>query len=574
MCGIDDDRFAEDVARAAACGATHVNIGDLPVKPRHEKTDPADPYLEYSFILGCLFRFVVPDELRCMTPVEYEETTMTALRRRCSVLRQHGLKGRLWLLEPHCWPEKVFEQHPTWRGPRVDYPPRTRRPYYAPCIDHPEVLRLYRESVARLLRELPEIDTFRLTTNDSGSGICWSADLYSGTNGPAACRERAYGVRVRDFLQTWIDGAADAGVDARVFLSPRGMSAAQAESARLQCTGRCTVLPTPGGFPGAGASAGGPRPTIGIPDPITFLERLSGALDAPEVLITCGCETHWRLFEQFVKTPVRAYAAKAQMITDLAGDLANSADTVETLIAAWQTVAAALRQIDALPWRGLIFEHGVLSKRWLTRPFVAFPEDLTDDELSYWRPYLFEAGGPGEVFDMTNVHAVKMIEGMPQGTFVRQVCNQAAAGLVAAATQLCDVAGQVDPGDLLRIDADRVRALSHLFRTAGNAALFQVCLDRATDPGLAGKEWPISWIGIGRPRSFLRELVRDEIDNVTTLADLIDAVAQPVFKLGARADDEDCYMLPPDLSTKLRLKAQIMCRHIPDIDRLIPYPVQ
>jgi len=571
--GIPDEEFEAQVARAAGVGATHVDISKLPAKPRHEKTDPTDPYLEYSFILGCLFRYSVPDEVRCMTPAEYESLTRGTLKKRCRALRRHGLRARLWLLEPHALPEEVFEKHPDWRGPRVEFPPRAHRPYYAPCVDHPEVLDLYRRAAAVLLRDCPEIETFRLTTNDSASGICWSFYLYSGQNGPAACKTRPYGERVRGFLQAWLDGAEEAGVDARVLLSPRGMSAEQAADACARQPEGGVVLPTPSGVPNSSAGGGGPTPTIGIWNPISFLNGLANSLGVAEMLISPGCELHWRLLERFVAEPASTLIEKARLLTDIAADLVGP-ERAEDLVRAWQTLEAALGRINFLPWAGLLFEHGLLSKRWITRPFVSFPDELTEDESGYWRPYLF-AASEEEVLDMLNVHAVKVVNGVAQATFIRK--NMAAGGdeLNVVAAALDDLAGNATSesghGEL-RLMAMKLRALAHLYRTVANAVGFQTCMDRARELGPDAGDWPLYWTEGQHARVFITSILRDEMDNAAELADLLDAAPAPLLHTASRAEDEDCFTLPPNVADTLRRKAAAIGRHIVDVDRLFPYP--
>ena len=66
----------------------------------------------------------------------------------------------------------------------------SRHNYYAPCIDRPEVLALYRRAVARLCQLVP-IEEFFFLTNDSGGGICWHPGLYPGANGPEFCKNRS-----------------------------------------------------------------------------------------------------------------------------------------------------------------------------------------------------------------------------------------------------------------------------------------------------------------------------------------------------------------------------------------------
>lgn len=564
---------AGDLARAKALGATHVGVGRLPAKPRHEKTDPTDPYLEYSFILGHLFRYIVPDELRSMTPAAYEKQTYASLQRECEALREHGLRGWIHLLEPHAWSDEIFEAHPDWRGPRVEFPPRAKKPYWAPCVDHPEVLAIYRQTIARLCSELPEIDTFRLITNDSGAGICWSAKLYSGTNGPTTCESRPYGQRVRDFLKAFIDGAADAGVKATVLLTPRGMSEEQAEAARLCQPEGGHVLPSPAGFANTSAGGGGPSGSVGIINPVAYVEGLSRCVDSDELSTSPRTEFDWRLLERFIEKPARTAVERAQMLTDLAAEIVGD-EHAETLLGAWRTIHDALARIPHMPWGGLLFEHGLLSKRWITRPLVVFPEELTDDENADWLPFAWDGGNEGEKFNLCNVQATVMMEGVQLAYYHRRNCIAGCDELRGAADVLDDLSQHAAGNwpDELTLLAQRLRATACLYRTVGNAPMFQAYMDRVRESDAVGTDLTAFFCYGGPIRKVLNQLLRDEIENADRLAELIEANEQPVVAMSEDADAEDCFTLGPTLPDRLRRKAKIMRDHVMDVGRCFPFP--
>ncbi len=89
---------------------------------------------------------------------DYSGKVMKILEERCKILRKHGLKAAFSTFEPQMLPEKVFTDHPLWRGARVDHPMRSTLARFAPTIDNPEVLELYRESVSMLIKRCPEIE--------------------------------------------------------------------------------------------------------------------------------------------------------------------------------------------------------------------------------------------------------------------------------------------------------------------------------------------------------------------------------------------------------------------------------
>ena len=59
----------------------------------------------------------------------------------------------------------------------------------------------------QFVREVPELSSLYLLTNDAGGGLCWADWQYPGPNGPAHCRNRGVGPRVRDFIHALRDVA-------------------------------------------------------------------------------------------------------------------------------------------------------------------------------------------------------------------------------------------------------------------------------------------------------------------------------------------------------------------------------
>src|SRR5690606_38094007 len=101
---------------------------------------------------------------------------------------------------------------------RCEHPRRARNYYYSPCIDNAEILDMYRQGMADLVREM-DIEYLFIHTNDSGGGICWSNGLYPGANGPASCKERPMADRILGFVNALTEGAASAGKQVDIDLS-------------------------------------------------------------------------------------------------------------------------------------------------------------------------------------------------------------------------------------------------------------------------------------------------------------------------------------------------------------------
>ncbi len=93
---------------------------------------------------------------------------------------------------PQVLPEPFFSAHPELRGPRVDQVNRFRTPRFAPCVDQPQTLGLYREAMQNLLARCPEVEVFNFLTTDSGSGFCWVPVSFSGEGRRTGRRPHRY----------------------------------------------------------------------------------------------------------------------------------------------------------------------------------------------------------------------------------------------------------------------------------------------------------------------------------------------------------------------------------------------
>ena len=140
-----------------------------------------------------------PKELEPFVDTRYATQTGDILRQRCEVLGRYGLKGVWNANEPAVLPEAFFTAYPELRGPRIDQPNRSRKAYFAPNVDEPEMLRMYRDAMQQLLKTCPEADEFHWVTTDAGSGFDWTPSLYPGINGSSNDTTVRYRTGLRDF---------------------------------------------------------------------------------------------------------------------------------------------------------------------------------------------------------------------------------------------------------------------------------------------------------------------------------------------------------------------------------------
>ena len=145
--------FREMAIKAKEMGATHIMAAHMPRSRWMWERDLNDPYPNWSMAHAQLFKLVCPPELEAYLPKEHIKECFGLLKARCDILREIGLKPALFSNEPFWLPEEVYREHPTWRGARCDHPRRSKKPYYSPCIDNPEVLAMYRYAMKVLCED-------------------------------------------------------------------------------------------------------------------------------------------------------------------------------------------------------------------------------------------------------------------------------------------------------------------------------------------------------------------------------------------------------------------------------------
>jgi hypothetical protein len=182
--GMQEDlsQYDRKAALSKELGATHMSVTEgLPLATW--EIDPEDPYpMWFAHHAGMLTIFP-PSEVQPYVDAKYSANVSHVLEQRCAILGKYGLKGVWSANEPAVLPQAFFTAHPELRGPRIDQPNRSRKVYFAPNVDAPEMLHIYRESMQMLLKTCPEVEQFNWVTTDAGSGFDWAASLYPGING-------------------------------------------------------------------------------------------------------------------------------------------------------------------------------------------------------------------------------------------------------------------------------------------------------------------------------------------------------------------------------------------------------
>ncbi len=572
----DLQQFREFAAKAAQLGATHVAISDLPKSIWQWNLDRDDPYPNWGMMPASLFKVVVPEELKPFLPVDYAKKNLEIVTKRCAILKELGLKAAFVGKEPAWLPEAVYQAHPDWRGPRCEHPRRARNTYYAPCIDQPQVLDMYRKAVAELCRHAP-IEAFSLLTNDSGGGICWSVSLYPGQNGPSWCENRSYADRVVGFMSTIQAGARDAGLEAEVAMFYGSGYISQAEIASvipaLQ-TGQALNQKTRDGSAPSRLvgypwydNAMGPIP--GIPQVLRIAEHLQEAAKDPKTSLNVTFD-YWpypefvTLLEMFAKNPKTDLSGRIEMVhqTALAQVGEKHSAALESV---WEKISLAVQCIRSLGGDPLMWVATV-NQRWITRPLVPFPMELTPEEKDYYRKFQFQANSEEEAADLMNIQGFEIINGFSGSMIAGNIFLQAVNHLQAAIVELEKLCDSGLPKELALLQL-RLKVLNCFYRNAVYTIQYQDILDRA-DRSTPPKEE--NWYPMDGDQ-FLAEIqniTRHDVDNTLELANLIESSKEVLVLTASKPEEEDIFLLGPNLVEQLRKKVEITLKHQLELYRI------
>jgi hypothetical protein len=584
----DLEAFERNAARAKQLGATHIVITeDLP-PALWEMDVPGDPYPAWYMYHPGLLKIFPPAALEKYIDRDYAERVAALLQARCEVLRRLGLKAAYTANEPHVLPEAFFADHPDLRGPRVDHANRSRTPRFAPCVDQPATLALYREALQKLLKRLPEVEVFSFTTTDAGSGLCWTPALYPGLNGPSWCQRRPMEDRVAGFLTALNDAAGQLGRQISVDLveiAPRQWMIPTFDhpeliARKLPAGMAVNHLEGPDGHRIAirrfGGGAGEFAPVVGVPRPIAAMRALMAGGRAPgtkfvvSVGDAVGADFNFKVLEAFRKAGPRNEVDLWTTLHELASQTAGK-DNADDLLSLWMATDEAERYLGTLNFGAVLTMGGILG-RWVNRPLVPFPENLTNDEKSYYRPFLFQAKGEGQADDLIDIQAMRMYEGWGARLLVENIIEKVTGSLSraeAAAQRLRE--GSSSPGDW-ELLSQRLAALQCLVRGVDDIVAYQAQLDRVKALGVKPDPNPVLGAQSGWDRTDLMRLARNEIDNAMRLRQLLLSAKGPLLDLAPTPAEETIRRLGPDLPAQLKRKMDIMNAHWEDYKRLFTTP--
>jgi hypothetical protein len=565
--------FERDAAAAKERGTTRLSVTAGLPPSLWQFDSPGDPYPGWFVHQPSILKIFPPKQLQPFVNLEYAARVANLVEARCKILRQYGLKGHWSANEPQVLPEAFFTAYPKLRGPRVDQPNRSRVARFAPCVDEPETLQLYRDALKIMWARCPEIDSFSFLTTDSGSGFCWVPGLYPGINGNSNCKDRPMEDRVAGFLINFQTAAKEAGIgpvtvginpiSPRQWMIPSFSREVTAAIVRKLPAGLAVSgLEGPDGkpFTGGRGSAGGNGGNggLGVFYPVIGLSLPEGGG------ARAGRGGSGGATAQIARLTAERNSAVAQVGEEFADDL----------VTVWTALGDAQARLSDLDFGGML-RFGHVLARWIDRPMVPFPEELQSDEKDYYRRYLFQAKGEEQADNLIDIQAMRMYEGWGAKLLFQRVIELTVPQVRAAQSAAGRIATGVKDEKIKRTwegQVKRLEALICLLQSADNMVAYQAHLDRVKALGLKPEENPPLGVQPGWDRTDMMETARKEIDNTVHLKELLESSSEPLLDLAPTPEAEYVMRLGPNLPVQLKHKIDLMNAHWKDYDRIFTVP--
>ena len=577
--------FAEQAARLKPFGTVLMNVGTLAAKARHEMPEVWSAWHEYAISNPSLHKVFPHPKIAPHVPADYVKKNRELLLAKAAVVRELGLGAWVLSQEPYFMPESFFREHPHLRGPRIDHPRRSRGEEFAMCTDLAEVREMYEWMMAEYKRNVPELGFFMFNTNDAGSGFCWAEWLYSGPNGPKACRFTTAGDRIGAFMEALHRGAEAGGGDVTVYIGHVNFRPEERADVLAKLPPNSGVRGHDDATMGVGSHMGADNPVRGLINPLGILEGMERIVtqNVRNAMIHLGAIYHRA--GEFAGTVERVLDIVIGFLEKPVTGLRARLDRLHELALAWageekaEEVTEALYDLDAVlkAKQLLVGRYSLLycavSMRFITRPLLFDPNRITPEEEDYFLPHVFNVRESEARNDYTDLHGGHMQVTPAEATEVRGFPR-----LLERLRRIAEVlesATDGPEGEWLFNLATSVRIYASALRSIDNFYFGQLIRNRSAD-ALAREEPVIpvkagSWEGEGEILAW-NERMRDEFDNAIELIALLEERGTDQLTHAENPEDEDTFLLGPDIIDQLKKKVKIMRDHWLDVERYLAPP--
>jgi hypothetical protein len=241
------------------------------------------------------------------------------------------------------------------------------------------------------------------------------------------------------------------------------------------------------------------------------------------------------------------------------------------LASAWNAIHRAGRDADILNFGGTLFYIGGVHQRWITRPFVPFPEELQPEEREYYRKFQFQARGEDRARDLGDIQGTRQYQGLGGAAVSGQILMRMKADIAEARGLVSRIAAapaaaQAKAG--LELLDKRLRVFDILIDNCRDGLEYQYLLDFMKGGRLRRPvEFQEHLTDITEWRQ-IKDIARREMDNSIVLAEMLESTKDVLLDLARTKEEENIRVLGPDLAGQLRLRVKIMAKYWEDYERL------
>jgi hypothetical protein len=335
------------------------------------------------------------------------------------------------------------------------------------------------------------------------------------------------------------------------------------------------------GVASVGSGGGAFYPVVGIVVPSTdggrgFPGKATG--DPPtRVMLNLGDKTtvdfNHRLLKFTQGMPMRTLLERVTALRAFAVSEVGEAQA-DNLVEVWSALNDVQHNLQVLNF-GDVLLMGDLLNRWITRPMVPFPDELTMTEKKEYRPFLFQAKGEAQADDLVDIQAMRMYEGWGARMLFQRTIEISLPRALRALSLIEGIqhAAKDEAGhkqwDLM---GKRLQTAIYLLQSANDMVAYQAQLDRMKSLDVKPDANPVLGVQSSWDRTDLMETARQEIDTMVNLDRLLESTRQPILDLAPTPGEETIMSLGPHITNQIKLKVDVMNAHWRDYDRLATAP--
>ena len=580
--------YVKLAARFKPYGQVQMEISALADKSWYEIPEGGSPWHEYACYISTPWKFFPHPDIAPHLPAVWVEANRRLLLGKAKIVRDYGLVPFVYAKSTHFLPESFFQQYPELRGPRVDHPRRSKREEFTWCTDLPETRTYIRWMIMEMKKNIPDLATIITGFNDSGAGLCRADAQYPGPNGPDHCRGIHTNERVRILCETIHQAAKDAGGDVALRLGNANFSDSETESVLASLPSNTFINKKDPALVITGTQINRLYPFQGLVDPLEVLNKLAlfndpqvstillrftdqyyGRADDSPAAITKFAD----IFETAFQTPLQTRRQRLDKLNEIC-EVWSGKENREAVSKAFLAMHEGLGRIQTIApsyYRQPLFLR--VSSRFLNRPLLIRPENLTPCEEAYFLPHIFNVDEQEARTDYIDGHGGR-ITGTPSW---KHEDFQSALDDLQRAANVLEAIQNAPEAKWLKNAALSLNMYASMIRSMDNFYHAQQIRDRHQETIQAGVPIKLnkSYSLYGDP-DFIpyNDIQRDEYDNAWELFRLLERGGWAYVAHAQDAKHEDTFLLGPEFPSQVRMKAQLMRRHWLDVQDYLSSPLK